>query len=143
MVQTSPRPAASILQALRIGKYLEGHLTKSLHAALFTPSPHYIHMPHSFWTLTFPLFLLLLQLLKCFIYDAFLTPLGLFGSLPSFPPIHIISRLQHTHLEIWLVQSHLLEMLLLLTLSTRLLFSLISYYCAQNAKKIQKDLLTP
>ena len=32
-------------------------------------------------------------------------PLGLFGSPPSFPPIHITSSLEHTHLEIWLFGS--------------------------------------
>ena len=50
VVQTSPRPAASTLQALRIGKYLEGHLIKPLHSALFTPSPKYKHILHSFYT---------------------------------------------------------------------------------------------
>lgn len=50
VVQTSPRPAASTLQALRIGKYLEGHLIKPLHSALFTPSPTYKHILHSFYT---------------------------------------------------------------------------------------------
>lgn len=103
VVQTSPRPAASTLQALRIGKYLEGHLSKPLHAAFFTPSPHYIHMPCSFWLLNF---------LYCFscsncsnVCDAFLTPPGLCSSPPSFPPIHITSGLEHTHLEIWLFGS--------------------------------------
>lgn len=51
VVQTSPRPAASTLQALRIGKYLEGHLSKPLHAALFTPSPtrHTCRIPSALW----------------------------------------------------------------------------------------------
>lgn len=70
MVQTSPRPAASTLQALRIGKYLEGHLSKPLHAALFTPSPtpdtHAVFLLHSETSFIISL----LELLKCFLHDA-------------------------------------------------------------------------
>lgn len=47
VVQTSPRPAASTLQALRTGKYFKGHLSKPLHAALFIPAPitYTCHIP--------------------------------------------------------------------------------------------------
>lgn len=139
VVQASPRPAASTLQALRIGKYLEGHLSKPLHAALFTPSPHYIHMPCSFWTSKLPLFFLLLGCLN--VCDAFLTSPGLFGSPPNFPPIHITSSLEHTNLEIWLFGSVSSPGGLALTDSVcRLPFSFISYLKATTVpQRFQPD----
>lgn len=68
VVQTFPRPAAAILQALRIRKYLEGHLIKPLPAVLFTPSLKYIDILHSFNTLKL-LDFSLLEMLRCFCFD--------------------------------------------------------------------------
>lgn len=70
---------------------------------------------------------------------------GLFGSPPSFPPIHITSSLEHTHRRFGcFVQSHLLEVLHWLILSMRLFFFsyklLISYYCAPNVIRVQEGL---
>lgn len=100
VVQASPRPAASTLQVLGIGKYLEGHLSKPLHAAIFIPSPHYIHT-HAmffFFFLDFEISFIL------FLAGSTQMLLRLFGSPPNFPPIHITSSLEHTKtgdLAVW------------------------------------------
>lgn len=100
VVQTSPRPAASTLQALRIGKYLEGHLIKPLHSALFTPSPTYKHILHSFYTFQNFLDFFLLETHSAS-FDALAWLLH--KLLACFPiSIHISPIPELTHLAAWL-----------------------------------------
>lgn len=139
VVQTSPRPAASTLQALRIGKYLEGHLSKPLHAALVIPSlPLHTHA------------MFLLDFETCFILSPAwivqmppletLTHPGPFGSPPNFPPIHVTSSLEHTSGNV-AVQSQFLEVLPWLTLSTKPLLKSYKYLCVPNVTRVKERLL--
>lgn len=119
VVQTSPRPAASTLQALRIGKYLEGHLIKPLHSALFTPSPKYKHILHSFYTFKNFLDFSLFEMHKCFLWCSNLTPPINCYLLPHFLLTSLLIQSSH----IWqcgcTAWSNLLKLLPWLNLSVR------------------------
>jgi hypothetical protein len=123
----------STLQALRIGKYLEGHLTKPLHV-LFTPSQVHKH----------PISLLYFEVLGCFspwnaqmllLWHSSLTPIETANLIPSFLFMSLIVQGSH----IWqcgsIAWSHLLELLPWLNLSVRPHFLFYKYVCSPDTTK--------
>lgn len=124
-----------LLQVLGIGKYLEGHLSKPLHAAIFIPSPHYIHTHAMIFFLDFEISFIL------FLAGSTQMLLRLFGSPPNFPPIHITSSLEHTKtgdLAVWFSPISCLALSDFVNKAT--FFSLISYYCVPNVIKVRERL---
>lgn len=130
VVQTS-RPAAST------GKHLEGHLPKPHNAALLTPSPHYLHMPWSFQTLKLHLFFWnCSNALSCFS-----DPSRSFWFSSQFPtyPYHFQSRAYTSgDLAVWFSSICWISCPNFLSLQSYIFFSLINYYCAPNAIRVQE-----